>query len=347
MRRTTLIAVIALISWLPASEAAGQIYTWTAERPDGHAPVGVLGGHVEEDGRYQLFYRYSFTSLDGNLAGQDSVPFVDILQTFTAAPTTMKIKAHTFGFTYGITDRLTVLGAIPYVQKEMDQAVVIPGTNPNAAVEIFETSSGSLGDALVSALYQFVSEGRYRAHLHAGVSVPTGSVEEADETPASRTAEAQLPYSMQIGSGTWDVLPGITLLVMERRASLGAQLVGTFRLGDNDRGYTLGNRVNADIWGGYRVNDYLSVSARVAIDTWGDVSGIDPALDPALSPAQRTDFTGGTRVDVPLGINIYFPSGALAEHRLGIEVAFPVHQDLNGPQLRRDWALTVGWEKVY
>jgi hypothetical protein len=52
-------------------------------------------------------------------------------------------------------------------------------------------------------------------------------------------------------------------------------------------------------------------------------------------------------VDFPVGLNLYFPGEILHGHRRGIEVSLPVHQDLDGPQLRQDWSLSIGWEKVY
>ena len=33
-------------------------YEWTSSRPDGHAPIGVMGEHTHEQGEYMLAYRY-------------------------------------------------------------------------------------------------------------------------------------------------------------------------------------------------------------------------------------------------------------------------------------------------
>lgn len=43
----------------------------------------------------------------------------------------------------------------------------------------------------------------------------------------------QMPYPMHLGSGTWDVSPGITILGMDESTSWGIQGKGTFRIGEN------------------------------------------------------------------------------------------------------------------
>ena len=36
----------------------------------------------------------------------------------------------------------------------------------------------------------------------------------------------------------------------------------------------------------------------------------------------------------------------LPSHRLAAEFGFPVHQNLNGPQMETDYTLTLGWQKT-
>ena len=40
-------------------------------------------------------------------------------------------------------------------------------------------------------------------------------------------------------------------------------------------------------------------------------------------------------------------SGGLRGHRLAAEVTVPLHQDLNGPQLSREIAFTLGYQKAF
>ena len=355
MRRTICIfgaVAVAFASLLAATPAAAQYedgMTWSYQRPDGHAPVGVIEAHIERPGEYMLFYRYDYTFYDGIQLGEDSVSVFNAFDNFgfSEISVTLKTKVHTVGFQRGVTDNLTVRASIPYVQKEMENWASLTG-DPNAfLVGIYETESGDFGDARLSVLYEFAHEGPYRTHVHAGVSVPFGSVDEEDDAGGVLPQEIALPYQMQTGSGTWDLLPGLTFLAQNDRSSVGLQALGTIRLGDNDRGYAFGNRLALNLWGAHRFNDYLSASARIAAETWGEVDGLDPALDPTFNFTENPLLQGGTRVDFPVGLNLYFPGEILHGHRLGLEVSLPIHQDLDGPQLRQDWSLSIGWEKVY
>jgi hypothetical protein len=56
---------------------------------------------------------------------------------------------------------------------------------------------------------------------------------------------------------------------------------------------------------------------------------------------------GGKRIDVGLGVSLFAPQDFFEGHRIAIEVARPVYQYLDGPQLETDWIVTVGWEKVW
>lgn len=355
MRRTIRIfaaAAVGLTSLLAVTPAGAQEedeMAWSYARPDGHAPVGVIEAHIERDGRYMLFYRYDYTFFDGIQLGEDSVSVFSAFDNFgfSQIATTLKSKVHTVGFQLGITDDLTVRASIPFVQKEMENWATLSGDPSAFLVTTYTTESGDFGDGRLTALYEFAHEGPYRVHVHAGVSVPLGSVEEADDAGGALAQEVALPYQMQTGSGTWDLLPGLTFLAQNDEASVGLQALGTIRLGDNDRGYAFGNRVTANLWGAYRFNDYLSASARIEAQTWGAVGGLDPALDPTFNFTENPLLQGGTRVDFPVGVNLYFPGEILQGHRLGLEVSLPIHQDLDGPQLRQDWSLSIGWEKVY
>ncbi|MBT8337313.1 MAG: transporter, partial [Gemmatimonadetes bacterium] len=165
---------------------------------------------------------------------------------------------------------------------------------------------------------------------------------------ASAPGEAQLPYPMQLGSGTLDLMPGFTFLGMRGDGSWGLQGTWTVRLGENDRDYALGDALEGTLWLAYRLTDRISASARIFGRSWGDIEGADPTfMNRRMVPTIVPETRGGNRVDIPLGLNYYIPSGALAGHRLAVEMALPVVQDPSGPQLETDWILTVGWQKAF
>ncbi len=84
---------------------------------------------------------------------------------------------------------------------------------------------------------------------------------------------------------------------------------------------------------------------RTGVDS---VPGHDEAYgNPMMVPTVREELRGGRRIDVPLGLNFYFPDGPLKGHRIAAEWNVPLYQNLNGPQLETDWVLTIGWQKSF
>jgi hypothetical protein len=152
---------------------------------------------------------------------------------------------------------------------------------------------------------------------------------------------------MQIGSGTWDLMPGATVLGQSDPWSWGAQGLATIRLGTNDRSYRLGHRGLGTGWVAHRVNDWVSTSARLEGSAWGDVDGADPALNPLMVPTADPALRAGKRLDVGVGVNFEVAGETLHGQRLAIELLTPLWQDLNGPQLETDWRLIMGWQYAF
>ena len=46
-------------------------------------------------------------------------------------------------------------------------------------------------------------------------------------------------------------------------------------------------------------------------------------------------------------MNLYFRDGMAAGHRLSIEYYYPIHEDLNGPQMSISRTLVVSWQTVF
>ncbi len=325
-------------------------YEWTSSRPDGHAPIGVMGDHAHGRGEYMLSYRFMNMQMEGLRSGTEPVSIAEAHKTFMMAPLSMTMMMHMVGVMYAPSDVVTLMAMGNWVDLAMHNDHAHHGHDHEHGHEEHDGSVASTGpgDASLSALIGLKRTGSTRLHLNAGVSFPVGSIARVGVTPMSEGRETQLPYPMQLGSGTWDVLPGITLFGMSERASWGGQVSGVLRANTNSRGYRKGHAGAATAWFAVRPSDYLSVSARVAGRMWGNYNGSDDAYaNPMMTPAVREDLRGGTRIDAPLGVNLYFPRGALQGHRLAVEWSIPVYQDLDGPQLETSWQLTVGWQKSF
>jgi len=335
-------------------------------RADGHAPIGVMGDHMHKAGEFMLSYRFMHMDMAGNRIGTDEVSPEEIVttvpnrfagqpgqpSTLRVVPTDMPMNMHMFGAMYAPTDWLTLMAMANYIDKSMDH-ITFQGMSGTTRRGTFTTESEGFGDTTVTALIRLLDEprvdGKDHVHLSLGLSLPTGSITERDDilTPMNTRPTVRLPYSMQLGSGTFDLLPGITYTGRDGDLSWGAQYRATLRLEDeNDEGYRHGHIHEATAWLAYQWEPWISTSLRVAGSSEGKIEGMDPNI---MGPVQTADPDnyGGERVDLFAGVNLVGQTGDLRGHRLAFEIGAPVYQDLNGPQMETDWTVTVGWQKAW
>jgi hypothetical protein len=359
---------------LPLCPASGDEHVHPEEHAHGstehidYSPLGVMGNHVHQAGEAMFSYRYGIMEMNGNLDGSSPASTQDILDAgFMMAPTSMRMEMHMLGAMYAASDSITLMAMLPLKRIEMSSRMPMPG-NPNMTMTRQAKTSGAGDLKLAGILPLWATDDHSRTLiLNAGLSIPTGSIKETG--PGMNAGETmRLPYPMQLGSGTFDLLPGLTYLAEKDDWSWGTQATSVIRLGENGEGYSLGNRLQATAWYSRKLSDMLSASARIEGVTWGNIDGQDTAMNQMMSPNARADLRGGERVDILFGLNIFLDTdkwdkwdrlfvdkdnGQLLqakpkensmdkETKLGIEIGFPVHQDLDGPQMESDWRLMVG-----
>lgn len=337
------VALIALGATLAVSfNASAHDWGLKGKRPDGHAPIGVMGEHTHHKGSWMASYRYMNMIMEGNRSGNDRLTPTQIGPAgagFVVAPTKMTMEMHMLGVMYAPIDRTTLMLGLPYKRISMDHVVVAPGIN-------FETKASGIGDVNLSSLTRIWSTEGHGFHANLGFSLPSGSINQRGPTPVNPSTP--LPYPMQLGSGTVDFRPGVTYNGQTESWSWGAQVMGAVRIGENSNDYSLGNELNATTWGARKLTDWASLSFRLASKTWGNIDGADsrPGFPGAgFVPTADPNRRGGSRLDALWGVNLYAPKGSkLQNHRLAVEVGRPVVQHLEGPQLETDWIITAGWQ---
>jgi len=156
------------------------------------APIGVMGAHNHEKGKWMFSYRYMYMSMDDNYDGSDTVSDQQVLQDFMVTPTDMNMEMHMFGAMYGVTDKLTIMGMVNYVNLEMSHLTRMGGT--------FTTRSQGLGDSSINAIYNFHSGESSQALAGLGIGLPTAKTDREDFIPAVGR-NTTLPFPMQLGSG--------------------------------------------------------------------------------------------------------------------------------------------------
>ena len=309
-----------------------QDNTWSSGRPDGHAPISVMGDHYHKKGDLMFSYRFMPMWMEDNLSGSDDISTDDVHTGFMVAPQKMQMNMHMIGMMYAPSDRITLMVMGNFISNSMDLQM---RTGMN-----FTTESGGLGDIKLGGLIKLMNSNRQSLHGNIGISIPTGNIDQRDDTPMMD--DAQLAYPMQLGSGTWDPSLGITYLGQINRLSWGAQSKYTFRLGENEENYTFGNRFDAVGWGAVKLSDYFSVSTSLSFFETQSIDGVDEDLNPMMMPLFNAANSGRSQLDLGLGTNFYVPTGNLKNLRIGAEVKLPVYQKVTGIQMKNTLMATFG-----
>ena len=311
---------------------------WKGNRPDGHAPISIMGDHYHSKGELMFSYRTMYMNMEDVKTGVNDLNSQALLVpnggSYMVAPTSMPMNMHMLGAMYAPSDKLTLMVMVNYISMEMDHVTAMGGT--------FTTKSSGLGDTKISALYKISNKRKQSFHGQIGFSLPTGSINSMDVTPASGGNDVILPYPMQIGSGTVDSDLAITYLGQSQNISWGSQVKGTFRFGKNSNDYRLGNQYGLNNWFAIKASNWISLSARVQGLLVNKIQGANTALNPGMIITANTVNSGGEYVYGGLGLNFYVPKGDFKNFRFGFEFSSPIYQKVNGTQLKQKETITLG-----
>lgn len=299
--------------------------------PDSHAPAGVMGSHMHEQGEVMLGYRYTRTFSGDYYRGSNTVDSQELaMQGYTMMAGSMAMEMHMLDLMYAPRDYLTFMLMPHYMSMDMSMLptmTMAPGEGPHG----HSHSVSGFGDTQLSAMFQLYQNGRHQLIVAPGLSLPTGSV--SLKNPNGTLVH----YEMQLGSGTWDFMPALTYTGGEALFTWGAQLNARMRLERyNDSGYALGDRMQATAWGARRLTEWASLSLRLSHEYQSSISGKYNAPHNLTTPADIQANYGGRHMDLGLGLNTVIPTGGLAGLRFELEWLTRVAQDYNGYQLGLD-----------
>ncbi|MGH1398136.1 MAG: transporter [Alphaproteobacteria bacterium] len=321
------------------------------------APISVMGDHMHPKGEWMVSYRRSHMMMEENRNGTSRLSNDEIATsvanrfsgvagqppTLRVVPTEMSMNMHMIGAMYGATDWLTLMAMGMYMEKDMSH-VTYQGGAGTTVLGTFDTNTEGWGDTVLSGLVKLHDAGAHNVHLNLELSLPTGSITEEGNvlTPMNMRPRVRLPYAMQLGSGTYDLHPGLTYNGHRGDYSWGAQYKAEIRLEDeNDEGYAWGDKHSVTAWAGYRANPVVSVNGFVRASTQEAIDGIDADIVLPVQTADPDNY-GSEVVEAGLGFNFKGQSGWMRGHSAGFDVAVPLYQNLNGPQLERDYTITFG-----
>ncbi|MFC6977517.1 hypothetical protein [Microbulbifer taiwanensis] len=282
--------------------------------PEGHAPAGVMADHLHAKGEWMFGYHAMREEYSDVYSGSDKVGAMELgMAGYSMIPTGMTMDMHMLDIMYAVSDDLTLMLMPQYMTMDMSMEMIAGGHGHMGDMHGDHKMGGhrhdvsGVGDTVVGGLFRLADTRGYRLHATLGLSAPTGSVDEKNADGAFTH------YGMQLGTGTWDLLPSITYTSALERLSWGAQLSARLPLEDeNDSGFAFGERYGATAWSAYRLADWISLSARLQYAKEGDVDGHYNGPHNHSSPADLQGNYGGELLDYGLGVNLVGQQGALA-----------------------------------
>lgn len=317
------------------------------------APLGVFGVDMPGAGKFVFTFLPSFTRMQGSQIGTTSVSPDYIVSNVTSAhtpvgdhllrmvPHSLSVDSQGFSLAYGLTSNVTLVASTVILEKSVDMEA-FKGLSGLTPLGSSVGSTAGFGDTSVAAVVRVYRDQVNQVNLNMGLSLPTGSTTDNMFLllPNNTTPSKRGFYAMQPGSGTVDALPGIAYSGVLKAWSWGASYRGRLPLGSNAQGWRYGDLHEINIWGGYSWMPGLETTLRFNGTTQGAIRGFDPGITGYAQGASPT-FYGGQQISVFGGVIVSGRYFGLPSSQIGLEAGVPLYQNLNGPQLGRDWQVNV------
>lgn len=328
----------------------------------GNMPMNIPGAGVPETKEVRIKASTMFMSMRDLQDQGDNVSSQKLLGMsgeYMAAPTRMDMRMFNITLGYSFTDDL--FGGVMFMHKEnrMDMKFNAMMAGPMMTGQSgFTMESTGIADTMLMGKYRLYTDDPLiptrQVSLFFGLNLPTGSIDKKNsDHPLTMRKSELLPYSMQLGSGTFDPTLGVLYQGSKSPYWWGINATYTARLYDNDRDYRLGDEINFDLYAMYQFRYDLLGQIQINGKYWDRIKGEmhesktgesgravknDPS-SPYMTPQWDPDNYGGTKLMTTLGLQ-WQPAPL---HIVDFNIGIPVYQHLNGPQLEEKYRVMLTW----
>ena len=307
-------------------------------------PVNMRASYTLDHNRVLLAYSFERVASEGIIDGTSSRSSLSVINSgFASSPTSVDRDRHTFYAMWSPFDDLTFRFELPFEHVVVEQDY-LTAAGPMAS---YKTESDGFGDIQAWVLYRVAHTDRTNVHLNVGLSLPSGSINETQVTAQSAGQLIRLPYPLQMGSGTVDLMPGVTYRGRWERLEWGGQALGTLRAGTNSQGYTLGNLVEVTSYGAWKWVDWMSTSFTLQWRQEFNGSGADPLINPTSSPIAQLGTHASQRLDALFGLALTPTGGFLRNTRWVVNAGLPAYQWTEAPLPRVSWRVVSALEYAF
>lgn len=310
--------------------------------------MGVFCDNNLAQGKVVLSITPNFARLSGLSIGTrrvsnefvaSTVPFfLNPSQKVRIMPQHIEVYTQVVALRYGVTNDLEMIFNTGLVEKTL-AARVFKGTEGTTPLVDNKPGTASFADTTLFGVYRIYHDDIHRVQLSLGMSFPTG-VNTATFNdfvlPNGTRRSIRGFYGMQLGTGTFDILPGAVYAGYLGPWSWGLAYRARLPLDQNRQGYSWGNLHEFNGWAGYTWTPGLTTTFRVNGSTQAPINGFDPVINGPAVPA-NPHFYGGQRVELFGGVSISGKLIGIENALILFEAGAPVYQNLNGPQIEKNW----------
>ncbi len=344
-RKVLLFLSLIMMVWVSAAQAYVGL---CCAHCGGNMPLNIFGGGIPEPQEFRFKVSQMIMQMGPLRDGTDDISNDDLVggatgTTFPAVPSNMQMYMTMIGAAYSFSDNFALMGMASYIENTMHMDTS-SGNN-------FVMTSGHVGDVTLLGKYRAYTDDNLvptsQVSVLFGLSLPSGSIERKFSNNTTDLFNGTLlPFKMQTGSGTVDPIIGVTYQGSRDPYWWGINTQLEAHVYDNEQGYRRSQELRYDLYAMRQVHDKVVLHAQ--LNGWyegsfsrepydGRVLGAGHAgLNPNnnyISPLFDPRNYGGHKVAVGLGVQFQ----PIPLHIMEVTATLPIHQDLNGPQLRDDW----------
>ena len=305
----------------------------------GNMPLNIFGAGTPEPHELRIKVNLSWGKMVGMRRGTSNRSTKDTLGQYMMTPRKMDMYMSNVSVGYAFSDRFFVGMMGMYVEKDME--MIRRGGRRSSM------NSQGAGDTMLMTKTLFYADDYLvptsQVSLLLGVSIPTGSINQDDKGQI-------LPYSMQLGSGTFDPFIGVLYEGSSAPLWWGANVSYLARAYENYKSYNLGDEYRADLYAMYQARHNLVGELQIKGKYVGDIEGEAQEIErdgnghmmgnpkmPFMSNLFDSDNYGGSTIDLTAGVQ-WQP---FHNHILNAQFSVPLFQNLHGTQLERDFTASV------
>ena len=305
----------------------------------GNMPLNIPGAGTPEPHELRIKTSLSWGKMVGMRRGTSNRSTKDTLVQYMMTPRKMEMYMSSVSVGYAFSDRFFAGIMGMYVNKDMEMI-----NRSGSRSSMYSQGAGDTMLMTKSLLYadDFLIP-KSQISLLLGVSIPTGSIDQDERGQL-------LPYSMQLGSGTFDPFIGILYEGSSSPLWWGANASYKARAYENYKSYNLGDEYRLDFYSMYQPRYNLVGELQIKSKYVGHLEGQAQEIEQDgdghmngmtnmafMSNLYDPDNYGGSTVDLSAGVQ-WQP---FHNHILNAQFSFPLYQNLHGTQLEKDFTASV------